>query len=54
MIIKCECCSRQLVTHNESTDVTVCKTGAKRTINGYICSECGRNMDENGNFPMEV
>ncbi len=54
-IIYCQCCSRQLVDYEcKSNDKTiVSRRDAKRMINGYCCSGCSEDLDENGLFPEE-
>ena len=53
MIVRCTCCARQFVSNDESTDRTICKKFAKADVDGAICHECGKDLDENGNFPGE-
>ncbi len=52
-IIRCTCCARQFVSNNESTERTITKSGAIRDVDGFICRECGHELDENGMFPEE-
>jgi len=39
----CNCCGKQIVNEVAIYDV-----------HGYICIRCGKDLDENGNFPEEV
>ncbi len=54
MKIYCSVCARQLVSNNESTDITIGgKPPTIMGINMYACHECSVDLDENGLFPEE-
>jgi len=43
MRIYCNVCAKQIL-----------DKVAIRDVHGYICIQCGKDLDENGNFPEEV
>jgi hypothetical protein len=53
--IYCACCAKQFVTFKVSDrDDKLCNTPAKSLGFGqWACSECSKDLDENGLFPNE-